>query len=94
MAVDSAAKRYSMIGLSCEVIDPALIVPDGSMTQGDRQALIWGYSGITWDELNITWYLYMKSRFRSTLDIETSYRSTVEMKSRYRNTVDITSRFY
>lgn len=50
MAVDTPAKRLSMLGFGSEVVSDSLIFPDGDIDQGDRQALLWGYSGLLWDE--------------------------------------------
>lgn len=44
MAIDSAAKRFSMMGMGD---GSTLIPPDGTISQPDRQSLIHMYSGIT-----------------------------------------------
>ena len=43
MAVDSKAKRFSMMALGRGAI---LIDPDGTIAQADRQHLLWLYGGI------------------------------------------------
>jgi hypothetical protein len=49
VALDTAAKRLSMLNFGSPVISPsALILPDGEIDQGDSQSLLWGYSGILW----------------------------------------------
>jgi len=49
MAVDTANKRFSMMTLG-RPGQPPLFVPDGSIGQGDRQALLGLYSGIAAEE--------------------------------------------
>lgn len=45
MAVDTAAKRYSLVGLAAPV--PSLLpIPDGTVEAADRAHLLWLYSGI------------------------------------------------
>ena len=45
MAIDSEAKRKSSTHFVSPFF-PQLIPPDGTITQGDRQAAAWCYSGI------------------------------------------------
>jgi hypothetical protein len=49
MAVDTASKRYAMMGLGAphRFVAP---VPDGTIAQADRQQFLYGYPGILWDE--------------------------------------------
>ena len=44
MAIDSATRRASVLGVSFVAL--ALIVPDGTIDQGDRQTISHQYSGI------------------------------------------------
>ncbi len=46
MAVDTRAKRFSIMDSSIGA--SSMPLADGSFAQGDRQHLIWGYSGILW----------------------------------------------
>lgn len=46
MAVDTAAKRLSMLDMGPAAATPGLPAPDGAFTQPDRQHLLWLYSGI------------------------------------------------
>ena len=46
----SAAKRLSMMQFAGEGFSSETIIPDGTIGQADRQALLWGYSGILWAE--------------------------------------------
>ena len=46
MAVDTAVKRFSLIGLGHSGHSPVFI-PDGSVDAGDRYDLIYLYAGIT-----------------------------------------------
>jgi len=43
--LDTAAKRGAHLHLQ-RVFDPYLPIPDGTISQGDRQHLAWLYSGI------------------------------------------------
>lgn len=43
MAVDTAAKRFSMIDMG-QVFQPGLSVPDNATEVGDRLALMWLYA--------------------------------------------------
>lgn len=45
MAADTAAKRYSAMNLACPWRG-LNVVPDGAIPQGERQAVMWTYSGI------------------------------------------------
>ena len=45
MAIDTAAKRSSALDFE-EVWQPASPLPDGAVEQGDRQHMVWSYSGI------------------------------------------------
>lgn len=47
MAVDTRRKRFSILTLG-NIIQPVSLTPDGTIDQGDRQHLLWGYSGIAW----------------------------------------------
>lgn len=47
MAVDTRRKRFSMMRLG-DVWSPGLTTPDGTIDQGDRQTLLFGYAGILW----------------------------------------------
>lgn len=44
---DTPSKRYSIMNLSCpwRILLP---IPDGTLNQGDRQHLLYYYSGIAW----------------------------------------------
>jgi len=45
MAIDTAAKRLSCLDFE-EVWAEAIPIPDGTISQADRQHLIWSYAGI------------------------------------------------
>lgn len=45
MAIDTERKRKSAAWVG-QVFSPPTIVPDGSLVQGDRQTIGWGYYGI------------------------------------------------
>lgn len=45
MAIDTAAKRSSALDYE-EVWQFGIPFPDGTISQADRQHLLWGYSGI------------------------------------------------
>lgn len=47
MAVDTRAKRFSMIDME-NVWESGIPAPDGTIGQGDRQHFLWSYSGILW----------------------------------------------
>ena len=49
MAVDTASRRYAMMGLFAphRFVAP---VPDGTIAQADRQQFLYGYPGILWSE--------------------------------------------
>jgi hypothetical protein len=47
MAVDTASKRYAMLGL-CAPHRFVAPVPDGTIAQADRQQFLYGYPGILW----------------------------------------------
>lgn len=58
MAVDTALKRYSMLGFGSGRMLP---IPDSSFTQPDRQILVYLYSGIAVDApVEITFEKYNK----------------------------------
>jgi len=44
MAIDTQAKRMSVIGISLYATCPS-VLPDGSFDQADRQTIGYGYSG-------------------------------------------------
>jgi hypothetical protein len=46
MAIDTAAKRFSI--MEDETTTPAIPMPDATISAGDRQWLLWSYSGILW----------------------------------------------
>ncbi len=48
MAIDSAAKRFSIQNLACPW-RPLVVVPSGSVTQAERQQFLYLYGGIAWD---------------------------------------------
>lgn len=43
--LDSAAKRYSMLGIDMQ-FPTLMIIPDGTISQNDRQAFLKKYQGI------------------------------------------------
>ena len=45
---DTAAKRLSMLDWCSSPYGVALPFPDGAVAVGDRQHLLWSYSGISW----------------------------------------------
>ena len=45
MAVDTATKRYSMLGIDLPFVR-LYPVPDGTVSATDRQQFVWKYSGI------------------------------------------------
>jgi hypothetical protein len=45
VAIDSRSKRASAMGFGAAWLPPA-VPPDGTIGQGDRQHVIWFYSGI------------------------------------------------
>lgn len=45
MALDTAAKRFSMMGFNNPIYK--IVIPDGSIDQGDRQTYLDLYSGIS-----------------------------------------------
>jgi hypothetical protein len=47
MAVDTATKRYAMMGL-CAPHRFVAPVPDGTIGAADRQQFLYGYPGILW----------------------------------------------
>jgi len=47
MAIDTRAKRFSILGFG-RVWKSPVLTPDGSFDQADRQHLLHGYSGILW----------------------------------------------
>lgn len=49
MAIDTRAKRQSVLGLP---------TPGGGVTQSDRQTILWIYGGIEASELTITYKTY------------------------------------
>lgn len=52
MAVDTQAKRRSIVNLGCPWRG-VLPIPDGTIGQGDRQTLLGLYSGILWQSISI-----------------------------------------
>ena len=51
MAIDTKAKRYSMLNSILPVITVPSIVADGTIDQGDRQHLLGFYSGLLFPTL-------------------------------------------
>lgn len=47
MAIDTAAKRFSMMDMGLEGYTPAVPLPDGTIDEGDRAHSLWLYSGLT-----------------------------------------------
>ena len=47
MAIDSAAKRFSMMNLSCPWRG-VMVIPSGSVSAGPRAAFLYFYSGVVW----------------------------------------------
>jgi len=47
MAVDTAAKRYSMLSFAGE--NGLIVEPDGTIAAVDRQHLLWAYIGILFE---------------------------------------------
>lgn len=69
MAVDTANKRYSVIGLGIPV--PSLLpVPDGSITDEDKLHLIYLYSGISAQVAAIRLSQTVNARFRGSATVE------------------------
>lgn len=69
MAVDTANKRYSMIGLGAPV--PSLLpVPDGSITGVDKLHLIYLYSGISAQVVAVRLSKMVNARFRGSATVE------------------------
>lgn len=59
MAIDTATKRFSMMGFGDPIVQ--LVVPSGSITVGDRATLIDLYSGIALDSPLVTPDLYVEA---------------------------------
>ena len=85
MAIDSAAKRSSVLGvlLPCS---PRYIAPDSSIDQGDRQDVSWVYRGILAGAaavmaLQRIHSYVMQSRYSATV-LADKYRAFV-MKNKY-----------
>lgn len=91
MALDSRAKRASSVGIGLLwLLAPPL--PDGAISQGDRQHIAISYSGILADEADpdVLSAIALTGSFAQSISLTGSYASSVSLTGSYAPSISLT----
>ncbi len=85
--MDTRSKRASSVGILLSfVLAPPL--PDGVISQGDRQHIAWSYSGVLSAEVAVTG-LSLITWYSDRIDLSSLYTDEMNLISYYNDEIDV-----